>query len=300
MRIGITGATGFLGRYLVAHLAGQGHTCRCWARPSSDRDGFDPAVAIEWVDGMLGDREAARTLVQGCDAVVHAALARPGSGFRGAEGDLHEFVTTNVVGTLDLIEAARASGVGRFVFISTCAVHETILDDRPLDEAHPLWPHSHYGAHKASIEAFVSSFGRGEGYPICALRPTGIYGLARPPRESKWFDLVAAVARGEDVDVQGGGKEVHALDVARAVGLLLGADADRIKGEAFACCDGYIADREVAEIAKVLSSADGTIRGERPSPKHRIVTGKLAALGMTFGGRPLLERTIGDLIRAAT
>ena len=88
-----------------------------------------------------------------------------------------------------------------------CAVHETILDDRPLDEAHPLWPHSHYGAHKAAIEAFVHSYGRGHGYPICALRPTGIYGLARPARASKWFDLIAEgrPGRGRDLQARGQG-----------------------------------------------------------------------------------------------
>src|SRR5207302_10921611 len=139
-----------------------------------------------------------------------AALFHPGGGFRGGEGDLPRFVEMNVVGTIRLIEAARAAGVSRFVFISTCAVHEKILDDRPLDETHPLWPTSHYGAHKAAIEAFVHSYGLGAGYPICALRPTGIYGLAHPPRRSQWFDLVAAVARGEDVECRGGGKEVHA------------------------------------------------------------------------------------------
>jgi nucleoside-diphosphate-sugar epimerase len=49
-------------------------------------------------------------------------------------------------------------------------VHDVILQDRPLDEAHPLWPKSHYGAHKAAIEKFVHSFGLGEGYAICSLR----------------------------------------------------------------------------------------------------------------------------------
>jgi nucleoside-diphosphate-sugar epimerase len=88
-----------------------------------------------------------------------------------------EFVQKNVVGTLMLIEAARRVGVSRFVFISTCAVHEKILDDRPLDEAHPLRATSHYGAHKAAIEKFVHSYGLGDGYPICALRPTGVFVL---------------------------------------------------------------------------------------------------------------------------
>jgi nucleoside-diphosphate-sugar epimerase len=41
MRIAITGATGFLGRYLVAHFAAAGHACRCWYRPESDRGGFE-------------------------------------------------------------------------------------------------------------------------------------------------------------------------------------------------------------------------------------------------------------------
>ncbi|MBX6313379.1 MAG: NAD-dependent epimerase/dehydratase family protein, partial [Isosphaeraceae bacterium] len=131
MRIGITGATGFLGRYLVKHLTAQGHTCRCWYRPSSDRTGL--VGAIEWVPGHLLDPEAGQALVKGCEALVHAALYRPGAGFRGAEGDLIKFVEANVVGSLRLFEAARAAGVGRVIFISTCAVHEVILPDRPLD-----------------------------------------------------------------------------------------------------------------------------------------------------------------------
>jgi hypothetical protein len=211
MRIAITGASGFLGRYLVAHLAARGHDCVCWHRVSGNIAGLDvPDEKITWIIGELGDAEASRMLVEGCDAVVHAALSHPGGGFMGGEGDLTRFVETNVVGTIRLIEEARRAGVGRFVFISTCAVHDVILPDRPLDETHPTWAKSHYGAHKAAIEAFVSSYGRGHGYPICALRPTGIYGLAYPPRDSKWFDLIRAVVRGEDVDCRRGGKEVHA------------------------------------------------------------------------------------------
>jgi nucleoside-diphosphate-sugar epimerase len=300
MRVAITGATGFLGRYLVAELAGRGDQLRLWHRPTSDRSGFDRwADALTWVEGGLRDADSAWRLVEECDAVVHAALDRPGAGFRGDEGDLVDFVDANVVGTIRLIEAARSSGVRRFVFISTCAVHEDILDDRPLDETHPLWPTSHYGAHKAAIEAFVSSYGRGQGYPICALRPTGIYGLAYPPSDSKWFELVARVARGENVECRRGGKEVHAADVARAVGLLLDADASRIAGEAFNCYDRHTAEFEVASLARDLAGTGGEVRGEARSPKHQIETSKLRALGMEFGGRPLLERAVTELLEAA-
>jgi nucleoside-diphosphate-sugar epimerase len=295
MQVALTGATGFIGCYLATHLAEQGHQLRCWHRPSSNREGLDQIDNLEWIEGDLGDPDSANSLVDGCDAVVHAALYRPGKGFRGAEGDLVEFVQKNVVGTLQLIEAARRAQVARFIFISTCAVHEKILDDRPLDEAHPLWATSHYGAHKAAIEKFVHSYGLGDGYPICALRPTGVYGVTRPIQNSKWYDLVAAVVRGETVRC--GGKEVHAADVAKAAGILL--TADKISGEAFNCYDRYVSELDVATLAKELSGSTSQIIGEPMQPKHQIVTDKIRALGMQFGGEKLLRQTVAELMEGA-
>lgn len=285
MQIALTGGTGFIGRYIVAHLIGQGHRLRCWYRPMSNRDGFeDSAYSLEWVEGDMGNATSIEALVEGCDAVVHAALYHPGGGFRGGEGDIVEFVEKNVVGTIRLVEAVRAAEVGRFVFISTCAVHEKILDGRPLDETHPLWPTSHYGAHKAALEKFVHSYGLGDGYPICALRPTGVYGIARPVQSSRWFDLVSAVIRGEPVTRQRGGKEVHAQDVAKAVGILLAFD--HVAGEAYNCFDRYISEYEVATIAKRLSGSDSRILGRQTVPKHQIVTAKLRAWAWSLAGKP--------------
>ena len=234
----------------------------------------------------------------GCDAVVHAALYRPGTGFRGAEGDLIEFVERNVLGTLRLIEIAHRAGVGRFIVVSTCAVNEKILDDRPLDENHPTRATSHYGALKAAIEQFVHSYGLGMGYPICAVRPTGVYGLAHRQQDSKWFDLVKAIAKGEAVSCQRGGKEVHAADVANAAELLLNAPTSKIAGEAFNCYDRYVSEWDVAHIAKQMSGSKSAIRGQQTSPKNQIVTDKLRSLGMSFGGQQLLEATVRQIVEA--
>ncbi len=300
MKIAVTGATGFIGRYMLRELAGHDHSLRCWRRASSDMTGLDDLPGtVEWLEGRLGDAAATEQLVAGCDAVVHGALARPGAGFMGAEGDIIAFVQTNVVGTLQLMEAARTAGVQRFVFISTCAVHDTILNDRTLDETHPLWPHSHYGAHKAAIEKFVHSYGLGQGFPICALRPTGVYGVNHPVEASKWFDLVRSVVRGETVTCNRGGKEVHAADVAKAAHLLLHAPAEAITGQAFNCYDLYVSQWDVAHLAKELSGSQAVIQGQQTTPKHQIETGKIRALGMTFGGREQLERTLAELVAAA-
>ncbi len=302
MNIAVTGATGFLGRYIVQHLASLGHRCRCWHRAGSDRSGFDEAAdAIEWVSGSLDQPDTFREYCRGLDAVVHSALYRPaGMGFRAAgEAEFSDFVRINLLGSLSLMHAAREADVPRFVFISTCAVHDEILQDRALDEAHPLWSKTHYGAHKAAIEKFVHSFGLGEGWPVCSLRPTGIYGLAHPAAHSRWFGIVQRVCEGRSFRGELGGKEVHAADVARAVAVLLDADEEAIRGQAFNCYDIYIAEKTVAELARRISGSDTEILGTTRTPKNQIDTSKIRKLGMTFGGEPLLERTIEQLVEAA-
>ncbi len=136
------------------------------------------------------------------------------------------------------------------------------------------------------------------GYPICALRPTGVYGLAHRPPDSKWFDLVQAILNGEAVTCQGGGKEVHAADVAKAIELLLQAPASSIAGEAFNCYDRYVSEWDVAHLAKQISGSKADIGGQQTSPKNQIVTEKLRSLGMTFGGQQQLEATVRQIVKA--
>jgi nucleoside-diphosphate-sugar epimerase len=298
MRIAVTGATGFLGRHIVRRLASAGHQLRSWHRPTSDRTGFDDVQrSIEWLPGQLGDAAATTALIRGVDAVVHAAVDWAGPRNRHRE-QVDPFIQQNLIGSLQLFQAAFAAGIPRFVHISTCAVHEVILADRPLDETHPLWPTSHYGAHKAALEKFVHSYGLGHGWPICAVRPTGIYGVAHTPQNSRWYDLVGQVIRGESISTATGGKEVHAADVAKAVELLLNSDAKAVAGQAFNCYDMYVAEQEVARIAKELTGSSSAIANLNKGPKNRIVTEKIRKLGMSFGGAELLRQTVAEIVRA--
>lgn len=107
-----------------------------------------------------------------------------------------------------------------------CRTDYSRLPNRREDRR-ALWPTSHYGAHKAASEKFVHSYGLGQGYPICALRPTGVHGMTHLVENSKWFDLIGAVVRGETVQCSRGGKEVHASDVAKAPCKMLGDKPER-------------------------------------------------------------------------
>lgn len=297
MKVAITGATGFVGRYIVRKMHAVGNSCRCWFR--SESDCYEPEAAVsslEWTHGELGDAAACEDLLKGCDAVVHSGLHRTGSSFQNDETEVTEFVQKNVVGTIQLIEAARKAGVRKFVYISTCAVHDKILDDRPLDETHPLWMSTHYGAHKAAVEQFVHSYGFGIGFPIVALRPTGVYGLHHEAERSKWFGLVQRVVKGNTVECKGGGKEVHAIDVAEATDILLHSNDNA--GEVYSCYDRYVSNFDVATIAKELSGSKSEIIGEQSQPKHQIISDKLKGRGMQFGGEELLRQTIKELIIA--
>jgi len=122
--------------------------------------------------------------------------------------------------------------------------------------------------------------------------------VSHRPQDSKWFDLVRAVVHGEAVTCQRGGKEVHASDVAEASELLLNAPASAIAGAAFNCYDRYVSEWDVAQIAKQISGSSADIRGQETHPKNQIITDKLQSLGMTFGGKKLLEATVRQIVEA--
>ena len=299
MKIFVTGATGFVGGELIHQLLDDGHELRLWHRnetPTSPLTKLKQQFGdrVELLQGQLGEGREAEA-VESCNAVVHTALWREGRSFQQAPENLLEYLEVNLMGSIRLIEAAIHQRAERFVYLSTCAVHDKILDDRALDEKHPLWAKTHYGAHKAAVEKFVHSFGLGSGFPICALRPCGIYGIASPVEHSKWFDLIADVVAGRTVQPTGGGKEVHVSDVAKAIRVLLAAPADSIAGEAFSCCDAFYSHHDVATLAKRVTASSAEILGSRKSPKHSIETSKIQSLGMKFSGMPAFEQTVSDI-----
>jgi len=294
MKVAVTGGTGFLGRYLIRRLLLAGHQVIAWYRSTPPTS--DGLSAADWIPGQLGDRNDAEQLLASADAIVHSGLYRERDSFMAPADDPVEYWQRNTTGSLILLDTARRCGVTKFLFVSSGAVHDTVLPDRTLDETHPRLPSTLYGAYKASVETLIHHYGCGDGLLTAAIRPTAIYGVADPPQHSKWFQLVRDVSTGRDVEATGGSKSVHADDVAKAATLLLDHLDREHSGQAFNCCERMISDHEVATIAKDLTDSDSTIHGQPKHAKNQIVTDRIESLGMTFGGEPLLRETIAKLI----
>jgi uncharacterized protein YbjT (DUF2867 family) len=182
MSLAVTGATGFVGRALLEEAAKQGVEVRALARREQP-----PAKGVEWVPGDLHDRKALMKLVRNAEAVIHVA------GVINAP-DPTGFHLGNVEGTLALIEAAVASGVPRFVFVSSLAAREPQL--------------SKYGHSKLHAEKLVAA----SGLDWTIVRPPAIYG----PRDREILELFKLARRGVvPMPPPGRASLVHVADLAR-------------------------------------------------------------------------------------
>jgi len=292
LKVAVTGATGYVGRFIVKRLIEEGAAVRAWRRGSSDLRGLPESV--EWIEGDLSSPESATPLLDGADALVHAALDHAPGRYRDGEGDdAARFLKLNVDGSLALLAAAQRSGVGRVVVLSSRAVFGRAVGG-PISDYTPVSPDTHYGTAKVALERLVRDKGT-PGWPIAALRPTGVYGIVEPVERSKWFSLVKDVIGGRAVPARAG-TEVHGDDVAGAMWLLLTAPWGQVAGRFFNCSDILVSNREIARLVQTCAGISGSLPDEGTPPLGIMLSDALKALGMKFGGRKLFERTITDLV----
>jgi dTDP-glucose 4,6-dehydratase len=179
----VTGAGGFIGSHLVEELVAQGAHVRALVRYNSKGDvghlsrmSADAFTKLEIVAGDLRDLTAIMTAMQGVQTVLHlgALIAIPYSYKHPAN-----VVDANIIGTMNILLAARQTKVERVVHTSTSEVYGTALRV-PIDESHPLQGQSPYSASKIAADKLAESFYRSYDLPVVTLRPFNTYG----PRQS--------------------------------------------------------------------------------------------------------------------
>jgi dTDP-glucose 4,6-dehydratase len=182
-RVLVTGACGFIGSHLAEELVRQGYAVRALVQYNSlGRRGWLDDTPADLLEGMeivasdIRDPFAVRELVHGCDTVFHLAalIAIPHS-----YSAPHAYVETNINGTLNVLQAAVASGVGRIIHTSTSEVYGS-AQCTPMTEEHPLKAQSPYAATKIAADQLALSFQRSFDAPVVVVRPFNTYG----PRQS--------------------------------------------------------------------------------------------------------------------
>jgi nucleoside-diphosphate-sugar epimerase len=165
----VTGASGFLGSYIVEHLVARRDQVRAYCRgdPEELR-----RLGVEIVPGDLRDRDRTIAACEGVDTVFHVG------GVSGIWGPWRYYYETNTLGTQGVIEGCRRHGVGRLVYTSSPSVTFDGRDQCGVDESAPYatrWL-CHYPHSKALAEQAVLGANGAGGLRTCALRPHLIWG----------------------------------------------------------------------------------------------------------------------------
>ncbi len=182
-RILITGADGFIGSHLTEALVRQGSTVRAFVLYNSfgswgwlDTVPREIRSQLDVFAGDVRDAHGVATAMRGCEVVLHlAALIAIPYSYHSPD----TYVETNIKGTLNVLQAARALGVERVVHTSTSEVYGTARSI-PITEEHPLSGQSPYAATKIGADQLALSFHRSFGTPVVVARPFNTYG----PRQS--------------------------------------------------------------------------------------------------------------------
>lgn len=192
----VTGADGFIGSHLTEALLAQGYSVRALAQYNSFNfwgwldDVHHPNLEI--VSGDVRDGDFCRELARDCGTIFHlAALIAIPYSYVAPDS----YVDTNIRGTLNMLQAARATGADRIVVTSTSEVYGTALQV-PIPETHPRQPQSPYSATKIGADAIAESFYNAFDLPVVIARPFNTYG----PRQSARAiipTIIGQIASGE-------------------------------------------------------------------------------------------------------
>ncbi|HVB06877.1 MAG TPA: GDP-mannose 4,6-dehydratase [Acidimicrobiales bacterium] len=289
MRAFLTGASGFVGGHLAAHLTASG----------------DEVSALDGHNDLL-DREALREQLAAAapEAIYHlAALTHVGRSWE----DPAETMRVNVLGTLELLEAARTLGSPRVLLVSSAEVYGA-GEGRELDEEAPLRPISPYAASKVSAEYLGLQAFLGRGLPVVRARPFNHVG----PGQSDAFVVSALALRVVEAERAGGGEVrvgnlgaardfTDVRDVVRAYRLLV---TEGEAGGVYNVCSGR--PRTIASLLEgLIARSPAEIRAVVDPALFRpvdipLLSGSGKRLEALTGWRPEidLERTLDDVLAA--
>jgi UDP-glucose 4-epimerase len=216
MKCLVLGGGGFLGAHLCSGLVLRGHPVRVFERFPAPA-GF---AGAEWVVGDFTQPEQVEAALSGCEVVFHLVCTTlPKSSNEAPILD----VRANLIGTLELLEAARRRGVAKVVFVSSGGTVYGVPQRTPIAEDHPTDPLCSYGIIKLATEKYLQLYHALHGLEYRILRPANPYGEGQcPDREQGAASVfLHRIVNGLPIEIWGEGSVVrdyiHVADVVEAM-----------------------------------------------------------------------------------
>jgi nucleoside-diphosphate-sugar epimerase len=261
----VTGGAGFIGSHIVEALIRRGDSVRVLDNfTTGKRANLAHLPAAEVIEGDIRDTAAVWQTMAGADYVIHQAAIVSVPQSMNDPGTTHD---VNVTGTLNLLRAAQAMRIKRFVLASSCAVYGD-NDESPLKESSTLKPLSPYAASKLAGEVYCQMFQRAYGLPAVCLRYFNVYGPRQNPNGAYAAvipNFAQRMQTGQPPIVYGDGRQtrdfVHVSDVARAN--LRVCECEAAIGQVFNIASGsYTSLLDLVEMFNLLQGTQFTPKFE--------------------------------------
>lgn len=224
MKVLVTGGAGFIGSHLVRQLLAAEHEVTVLDNVSTGiwqhlPEGKDTCTC--WEADIREEAVRKRIEQAKFDSIVHlAGQSMVDISIKSPDFDASE----NIMGTVNILEAARHSGVKRVVFASTAAAYGNVTEDKlPIHESEELAPMSFYGLTKVTVEKYLQLYHDLYGLDYVALRFANVYGERQGDTgEGGVISIFARrIAKGQDITVFGNGKQtrdfIYAGDIAAGI-----------------------------------------------------------------------------------
>lgn len=265
--IAITGASGYIGRHLIASLASsEDIRVKVLARAQSEKSGTEQwPERVEIVQGDLNDADSLQDLLEpGCTVVNLVYL-----------WDAGEQANLEVIG--NLLDACAAAGIGRLIHCSTAAVSGRVADDRITEET-PCRPITEYGITKLKVEQMILATAKGR-FDAAILRPTAVFGPGAEPLKKLAADLLHGSRWRNYLKSCLFGRRrmnlVHIANVVAALEYLIRREAP-VGGEAFIVSDDAAPNNNFADVERYLIDSLGA--PAYPLPRLPLPLGLLSLL----------------------
>lgn len=226
----VVGGCGFIGSNIVKKLAEKNYDIKVFDNLSSGKLDYIDPFDVKFIEGDITRKEEIFNAAKNVDCIFH--LAANIGNLKSLNDPVFDS-TVNILGTLNVLEAARDNGIKKIVYSSSAAIYGELLY-QPIDEKHPLEPESPYGVSKLAAEKHCLWFGRYYGIDVVCLRYFNVYGLNQVTDEygnviPKWVDLIL---REKPITIFGDGTQtrdfVNVADVANAN--ILAAEKENVSG----------------------------------------------------------------------